>query len=231
MARLPRTTRNFHGRRKGKGLRPAQERYLAEDLPRLSVPGADPVAHPARETIDAREIFGDARPLWLEIGFGAGEHLAALAASNPEVGIIGAEPYVNGVAALLGKLRAAPCANVALHCGDVRDLFDILPDGCIDRAFLLYPDPWPKARHHRRRFVTPEHLDPLARVMRPGGELRVATDIEDYVRQTLEEVPPAGFRRLEGNLYRPWAGWESTRYERKALREGRRPHYLTFHRA
>lgn len=231
MARLPSTTRNFHGRRKGKGLRPAQERYLAEDLPRLSVPGADPVTHPARDPIGARDIFGDARPLWLEIGFGAGEHLAALAAANPEVGFIGAEPYVNGVAALLGKLREAPCDNVALHCGDVRDLFDVLPDGCIDRAFLLYPDPWPKARHHRRRFVTPDHLEPLARVMRPGAELRVATDIEDYVRQTLEEVPAAGFRRCEGDLYRPWAGWESTRYERKALREGRRPHYLTFRRA
>lgn len=106
---------------------------------------------------------------------------------------------------------------------------DVMPDNSISRAFLMYPDPWPKARHHRRRFVTPEHLLPLARVMRPGAEFRVATDIPDYVRQTLEEVPLAGFDLVREGP-EPWEDWISTRYEQKALREGRAPHYVTFRR-
>jgi len=134
---------------------------------------------------------------------------------------------------LLGKIRKAGVENLALHPGDARDLMDVLPEASIDRAFLLYPDPWPKARHHRRRFVTEEHLVPLARAMKAGAILRVATDIEDYVRQTLEEVPKWGFEWLaEGpsDWRQPWADWISTRYEQKALREGRVPHYLTFRR-
>ncbi len=130
---------------------------------------------------------------------------------------------------LLGKIRAAGLGNVSVHPGDARDLMDVLPDGGIDRAFLLYPDPWPKARHHRRRFVTPEHLLPLARVLRPGAQFRVATDIPDYVRQALEEVPLAGFDLVRQGAD-PWDDWISTRYEQKALREGRTPHYLTFRR-
>ncbi|MEO1365465.1 MAG: tRNA (guanosine(46)-N7)-methyltransferase TrmB, partial [Pseudomonadota bacterium] len=110
---------------------------------------------------------------------------------------------------------------------------DVLPDASIAKAFLLYPDPWPKTRHHRRRFVTPEHLAPLARALKPGAEFRVATDIPDYVRQTLEEVPKAGFEWLADrpqNWRVAWPDWISTRYEQKALREGRVPHYLTFRR-
>jgi len=226
--------RNFYGRRKGKGLKRSHERYLAEDLPRLSIPGADPQDNPERALIDPAALYGDGRPLWLEIGFGAGEHLAHQARANPGIGFIGAEPFINGVATLLGKLRGDDPGNVRVHAGDVRDLFDVLPEGCIERAFLLYPDPWPKARHHRRRFVTPEHLAPLARVMRSGAELRVATDIADYVRQTLEEVPPAGFALRTpdpADRHTPWPDWHRTRYEAKALREGRVPHYLIFARA
>ena len=130
---------------------------------------------------------------------------------------------------LLGKIRAAGVENLAIHPGDVRDLFDVLPAASIDKAFLNYPDPWPKARHHRRRFVTPDYLAGLARVLKPGAEFRVATDIPDYVRQTLEEVPQAGFTLLDQGD-QPWADWLSTRYEQKALREGRPPHYLTFQR-
>jgi tRNA (guanine-N7-)-methyltransferase len=132
---------------------------------------------------------------------------------------------------LLGKVRKANVDNLRIYPGDVRDIFDVLPDGSISKAFLLYPDPWPKSRHHRRRFVTPEHLEPLARVLKSGAEFRVATDIKDYVRQTLEEVPKAGFEWLanSANARRdPWDDWTSTRYEQKALREGRTPHYLTF---
>ncbi|SEN48878.1 tRNA (guanine(46)-N(7))-methyltransferase TrmB [Palleronia pelagia] len=220
--------RNFYGRRKGHNLRDSQEAYLAEDLDKLSPGPVDWDANPERTPLDLKALFGG-KPVWLEIGFGGGEHLVHQASRNPDVGIIGAEPYINGVAMLLGKIRAAGVGNLAVHPGDVRDLFDVLPDGSIERAFLLYPDPWPKARHHRRRFVTPEHLEPLARVTAPGAIFRVATDIPDYVRQTHEEVPGAGFDLLdEGGT--PWDDWISTRYEQKALREERVPHYLTFRR-
>jgi tRNA (guanine-N7-)-methyltransferase len=224
--------RNFYGRLKGKALKPSQKRYLDEDLPRLALPGVARAENPARAPLDLGALFGG-RPVWLEIGYGGGEHLVHQAAAHPDTGFIGAEPYINGTAMLLGKLRRVGLENVRLHPGDARDLMDVLPPASIDRAFLLYPDPWPKARHHRRRFVTPEHLEPLARALRPGAVLRVATDIPDYVRQTLEEVPRAGFdwlaeRPVDWRV--PWDDWISTRYEQKALREGRVPHYLTFRR-
>lgn len=222
--------RNFYGRLKGKHLKDSQKTYLAEDLAALS-PG--PVSwdeNPDRNPLDLAALFSG-KPVWLEIGFGGGEHLVHQAAGNPDVGIIGAEPYINGVAMLLGKIRKAGVENLAVHPGDARDLMDVLPEASIERAFLLYPDPWPKTRHHRRRFVTPEHLAPLARVMKPGAMLRVATDIPDYVRQTLEEVPGQGFDWTAQNptdWREGWDDWLSTRYEQKALREGRTPHYLTF---
>jgi tRNA (guanine-N7-)-methyltransferase len=232
MPNSQRPRRNFYGRRRGKHLRESQEAYLAEDLAAYS-PG--PVGwdeNPERKPLDLAALFGG-REVWLEVGFGGGEHMVHQAGLNPDIGLIGCEPYINGIAMLLGKLRRADLDNVAIHPGDVRDLFDVLPDASIGRAFLLYPDPWPKARHHRRRFVTPEHLDPLARVLKPGAIFRVATDIPDYVRQTLEQVPRHGFDWLaEGppDWRAPWDDWLSTRYEQKALREGRVPHYLTFRR-
>ncbi len=224
--------RNFYGRFKGKTLRPNQQTYLAEDLAPLSPGAVSWEENPDRAPLDPAALFGD-RPLWLEIGFGAGEHLVHQAQTYPEVGLIGCEPFINGVAMLLGKIRGAGVTNLRVHPGDVRDLFDVLPAQSVARAFLLYPDPWPKKRHHRRRFVTQEHLRPLHHVMAPGAELRVATDIPDYVRQTLLEVPRAGFAwAAEGpqDWRQPWDDWISTRYEQKALREGRHPHYLTFHR-
>lgn len=230
MTDAKRPRRNFYGRLKGKTLKKSQRAYLDEDLAQLSPGPVDWDDNPERVPLDLQGLFGG-KPVWLEIGFGGGEHMVHQAERNPDVGIIGAEPYINGVAMLLGKIRRAGVANLAVHPGDVRDLFDVLPERSIDRAFLLYPDPWPKARHHRRRFVTPEHLEPLARVLKPGATFRVATDIEDYVRQTLEEVPEAGFDWL---AERPddwrvaWPDWLATRYEQKAIREGRRPHYLTF---
>jgi tRNA (guanine-N7-)-methyltransferase len=232
MPNSQRPRRNFYGRRRGKHLRESQEAYLAEDLAAYS-PG--PVGwdeNPERKPLDLAALFGG-RDVWLEVGFSGGEHMVHQAGLNPDIGLIGCEPYINGIAMLLGKLRRADLDNVAIHPGDVRDLFDVLPDASIGRAFLLYPDPWPKARHHRRRFVTPEHLVPLARVLKPGAIFRVATDIPDYVRQTLEQVPRHGFDWLaEGpaDWRAPWDDWLSTRYEQKALREGRVPHYLTFRR-
>jgi tRNA (guanine-N7-)-methyltransferase len=220
--------RNFYGRRKGHALKPAQEAALA-DLARLSPGSVDWDANPERAPLDLDALFGG-RPVWLEVGFGGGEHMIHQAVSNPEVGLIGAEPYINGVAMLLRKLKKSGASNVRIHPGDARDLFDVLPLGSVSKAFLLYPDPWPKARHHRRRFVTPEHLGPLHRCLAPRAEFRVATDIEDYVRQTLEEVPRAGFARVDHPTDAPWADWHRTRYEAKAIREGRTPNYLTFRR-
>jgi tRNA (guanine-N7-)-methyltransferase len=222
--------RNFYGRIRGKTLRPKQEEYLQEDLDRLSPGPVEWDVNPDRTPLDPEALF-DGAPVWLEIGFGGGEHLVHQAAHYPEVGIIGAEPFMNAVAMLLGKVREAGVENLRVHPGDVRNLFDVLPDACISKAFLLYPDPWPKKKHHRRRFVTLEHLAPLARVLKPGAEFRVATDIPDYVRQTLVEVPKAGFTwtaDAPDDWRQPWADWLPTRYEQKALRQGRVPHYLTF---
>ena len=223
----PEERRNFYGRIRGKTMRASQKTWLAEDLGPVSLPGVHRDDNPARTRLDLTQFRG--RPLWLEIGFGGGEHLVHMAALHPEVHFIGAEPFVNGIAMLLGKLRDAGLTNVALHPGDVRDLFEVLPDACLARVFLNYPDPWPKTRHHRRRFVTPEYLTALARVTAQGAAFRVATDIPDYVRQTLAEVPAAGFT-LTDQGGTPWDDWPSTRYEQKALREGRTPHYLTFRR-
>ena len=222
--------RNFYGRFKGHNLRDSQQAYLEEDLAKLSPGAVGWEENPNRDNLDLEGLFGD-KPLWLEIGFGGGEHLIHQAVQNPDVGLIGAEPYINRVAMLLGKIRELDAPNLRVHAGDVRDLFDVLPDGCVSKVFLNYPDPWPKKRHHRRRFVTQEHLQALAKVMAIGAELRVATDIEDYVRQTLEEVPRAGFEwtaESAADWKEPWSDWVSTRYEQKALREGRTPHYLTF---
>jgi tRNA (guanine-N7-)-methyltransferase len=224
--------RNFYGRLKGKTLKQSQRAYLEQDLASLSPGPVDWEQNPDRAPLDLAMRFGG-RPVWLEIGFGGGEHLVHQAVTNPDVAIIGAEPYINGVAMLLGKIRRAGVSNLAVYPGDARDLMDVLPPQSISRAFLLYPDPWPKARHHRRRFVTPEHLRPLHGVMQSGAILRVATDIPDYVRQTLQEVPRAGFEWCAErplNWRQPWRDWLPTRYERKALREGRTPHYLTFRR-
>ena len=227
-----RPRRNFYGRLKGKSLRPSQKAYLSEDLAALSPGAVDWDTNPERKLLDLSGLFSD-KPIWLEIGFGGGEHLVHQAQTNPDIGIIGAEPYINGVATLLGKIRQTGVENLAVHPGDARDLFDVLPEASISRAFLLYPDPWPKKRHHRRRFVTPEHLEPLAWALKPGSIFRVATDIPDYVCQTLKEVPCAGFEWLAerpADWREPWDDWISTRYEQKALREGRTPNYLTFRR-
>lgn len=220
--------RNFYGRVHGKTLRASQKTYLAEDLDRLRLKGVSRDENPARETLDLSALPGDG-PLWLEIGFGGGEHMVQMALRYPQVRLVGCEPFVNGVAMALGRVREAGVANLRLHPGDARDLFDVLPDACLHRVFLNYPDPWPKTRHHRRRFVTPDHLLPLARCCAPQAEFRLATDIADYVRQALVEVPAAGFA-LVSSSDAPWEDWISTRYEKKALREGRTPHYLTFRR-
>ena len=229
-----RPLRNFYGRRVGKSLKPSRKRLVVERLHSYLLPGLESDRPQKPQIIDLERCFEPGHPIWLEIGFGAGEHLARLAAKLPQVNFIGCEPYINGVASLLSKLEEAGLTNARIHPGDVRDFFDAAPDGVLDRAFLLYPDPWPKRRHHRRRFVTPEHLVPLARLMKPGSLLHLATDVPDYARQAVVEIARSPdfvwkvSRRADWLV--PWIGWEPTRYEIKALREGREPIYLTIMR-
>lgn len=222
--------RNFYGRVHGKTLRPTQKRALAEDLPRLRLKDVTQAENPERRPLDLSVLPGAPDgPVWLEVGFGGGEHLAHMAALYPGVRLIGCEPFVNGIAMAIAQLSAVGARNVAIHPGDARDLLEVLPPGCLSKVFLNYPDPWPKTRHWRRRFVTPDHLQPLARACAPAAEFRVATDIPHYVAQTRREVPRAGFAPVrDGDV--PWDDWLSTRYEKKALREGRKPHYLTYTR-
>ncbi|WP_316015205.1 tRNA (guanosine(46)-N7)-methyltransferase TrmB [Roseobacter sp. HKCCA0434] len=226
--------RNFYGRRHGKKLRPAQQRDMDGALREIQPTGVTRADNPERTPLDLAALFGRDAPVWLEIGFGAGEHLFHQARTYPQVGIIGCEPFINGVAQFMSKMREAGVENVRVHPGDARDLLEVLPEASLDKVFLLYPDPWPKTRHHRRRFVVPENLVAVARALRPDGEFRVATDIPDYVRQTLEVTGtlPEFEWLAEGptDWREPWDDWHRTRYEAKALREGRVPHYLTFRR-
>jgi tRNA (guanine-N7-)-methyltransferase len=170
----------------------------------------------------------------LEIGFGGGEHLLAAAAASPDVGFIGCEPFVNGMAKALARIAAEKLDNIRLHFGDAADLIAWLPAGELAGIDLLYPDPWPKRRHHKRRFVQAHRIDDLARLLRPGGVFRFATDIPDYTAWTL-----ALFLRSDAFAWtaeraddwrRAWDGYRRTRYEAKAVREGRAPCYLIFRR-
>jgi tRNA (guanine-N7-)-methyltransferase len=231
----PQAWRNFYGRRHGKPLRPTQRRHLEELLPGLAVPGIRPSAPPEAPRIDPAALFpAPKQDLWLEIGFGGGEHLHHLALAHREIGFIGCEPFVNGVAMLLGKIARSDPGNIRIHPGDARDLVERLPEGALGRVFLLYPDPWPKTRHHKRRYANPENLAPLARAMRGGAELRLATDIADYADHAVAAVAETGcFEPVtidEPARAEAWEGWPGTRYEAKALREGRRPHYLVWRR-
>ena len=218
--------RNLYGRR-GSRLRGGKratfdsrrDRHAA--LPDGTAPGS----------LERAALFGDrAQALWLEVGFGAGEHLVAQAQANPGVGLIGCEHYLDAVASCLSKIEADSVTNVRVHHGDARDLMDALPKGSVDRAFLLYPDPWPKARHHKRRFISDENLDSFARVLAAGAHLRVASDIPDYIDWTREHLVRRSDFAVVSDTGEAWADWPGTRYEAKALREGRVPHYLTYER-
>ncbi|MGJ0506140.1 MAG: tRNA (guanosine(46)-N7)-methyltransferase TrmB, partial [Methylocystis sp.] len=166
--------RRLYGRSKGKALRAGQTRLLQQLLPRLTLDLSAPCP-------SARGLFSPyVEDVFLEIGFGGGEHLVAAAAARPDVGFIGCEPFVNGMAKLLARIDALGLSNIRLHQGDAAEVLRVLPPASLGRVFLFYPDPWPKRRHRKRRFVSKETLEELARVMRPGAQLRFATDIDDY---------------------------------------------------
>ena len=179
-------------------------------------------------------VFAPGREVWLEIGFGGGEHLLARATERPDVGFIGCEPFVNGVAKLLAGIETRGLDNVRVRADDALALIEAAPEAAFSRIYLLYPDPWPKRRQQKRRFVSGANLALLARVLKPGGELRFATDIDDYAGWTLARflASPAFAWDAEAadDWRRPWAGFEPTRYEDKARREGRASVYLTFRR-
>lgn len=220
------TMRRLYGRRQNHALRAGQAALVETLLPQIAVPASGP--------LDARALFGDDRPLWLEIGFGAGEHLAAQAAANPGVGLIGCEPFINGVAAALGHFADGGLTNVHVHMGDALDVLERLPEGGLARAFLLHPDPWPKARHAKRRFVNPGPLALLAAKLAAGAELRIGTDDPVYCRWTLMQLAahPAfeWLAETPADWQRRPADWPPTRYEAKAIREGREVWYFRYRR-
>ncbi len=212
----PTTIRRLYGRSQAFKLRARAQRLVDELLPRVAVPDGP---------LDARRLFGDDRPLELEIGFGKGEHLAWHAGARPGTGFIGCEPFVNGVTGLLGHIEDAGLKNVRIHMGDALGVLERLPDAALERAYLLHPDPWPKARHAKRRFVNRGPLDLVAAKLKPGGEMRIATDHPVYMRWTLLQM--ARRNDFDWLAERPadWdqrpADWPPTRYGDWAAGEGR----------
>jgi tRNA (guanine-N7-)-methyltransferase len=223
----PGDARRIFGRRRGRLLRPHQAGLLEHLLPRLAL---DLSAPPAPESLFATPV----EAIELEIGFGGGEHLRSRAKQHPARGFIGCEPFVNGMAKLLTAIEGDALTNIRLHHGDAHEVLAWLPDACLSEIFLLYPDPWPKRRHWKRRLITDATLAAMARVLRGGGHLRFASDSADYVHWTL--LRGLRCRRLEwtatsaDDWRQPWPHFPGTRYEDKARREGRAPIYLVFRR-
>ena len=214
----------FFGRRHGKKLRKEQAQNLAGLFPQLALD--------CRTSLQPEQIFPVVKKgYWLEIGFGGGEHLLHNAQTYPEIGHLGCEPFINGLAKLVAAIGRTGLDNIRLHDDDALQVLARLPDAALDRIYLLYPDPWPKRRHHKRRLVSEANL---ARVLKPGGLFCFASDIDHYVGWTLARLLNSpDFEWLAANArdwQQPWADWPGTRYEAKALREGRAPSYITARR-
>lgn len=210
--------RAFFGRRSGKRLHKGQDRLYAEKLPALEIVLPHTI-------LDPRTLFPDASRIEIEIGYGGGEHLARIAGETPTTGYIGCEVFSGGIAKLLEAADEQHLDNIRVFTDDALKLLVKLPPASLDAAYLLYPDPWPKSRHHKRRFISPTTLGELARVLKPGSVFRFATDIEDYANWTLAHIVRSpGFRfapSRPGIWHEPYPGWQPTRYEEKARHEGR----------
>jgi tRNA (guanine-N7-)-methyltransferase len=221
--------RAFFGRRKGHALRPRQAELFDTLLPRLAVELAAPA--PSDLALMFRSPVDGVR---LEIGFGGGEHMIAQAEQHRHTGFVGVEPFVNGMAKALASIAARNLSNVRLHHGDATEIVAWLPPASLMGVDLIYPDPWPKRRHWKRRFVQDRSIAAIARILRPGGEFRFATDVPDYAAWTLGHVirsPDFAWTAERADDWRqPWPGFSGTRYEAKAKRAGRVPCYLTFRR-
>jgi tRNA (guanine-N7-)-methyltransferase len=218
----------FFGRRKGHALKPRQAALFETLLPKLAVNLDRP------PPTDLRALFDAANAVCLESGFGGGEHLVAEAEHNPQTGFIGIEPFINGMAKALSAISDRGLRNIRLHHGDATDLLGWLPQASLERFDLLYPDPWQKRRHWKRRFVQPESLAAIARIVRPGGQFRFVTDWPDYAAWTLRLLATSQdfewIAERADDWRLPWPGFTSTRYEAKAKRQGRMPCYLIFRR-
>jgi tRNA (guanine-N7-)-methyltransferase len=223
------TQRAFFGRRKGHALKPRQSALFDTLLPRLAIEVGKPAPGDLRSLFAA--TIDDVR---LEIGFGGAEHPIAQAKANPRTGFIGTDAFVNAIAKALVAIDDTALANIRLYFGDAIALVDWLPDEGLSRIDLLYPDPWPKRRHWKRRFIQDESLERLARILRRGGELRFATDIADYAAYALARILRSKDFRWTADCAddwrKPWAEFGGTRYEAKARREGRVPSYFIFRR-
>jgi tRNA (guanine-N7-)-methyltransferase len=237
--------RRFYGRRKGKRLRAGQKSLFETLYPVLAI---EPIGRGEAEagprpdlagTVDPAALFegrmeSQPRVLWLEIGFGGGEHLAHQAMQYPDVGFIGADPFVNGITKLLTKVDENDIRNIRLYGEDARPFLDRLPDGCFEKIFLLFPDPWPKARHWRRRFMNTWNLDLVGRLLADHGELRVASDDPTYQTWTMRVAPVHPLFEWTAQSADDWrVRWADgcpTRYEQKAIRCGRTPMYFSFRR-
>ena len=222
----PTTIRRLYGRRQGHKLRAGQAQLVEELLPRISVP--------QEGALDAARLFGDDRPLHFEIGFGAGEHLAGQARANPDAGFIGCEPFLNGVVGALLHVRDEELENVRVHMGDALEVLARLPDASLDRLYLLHPDPWPKARHAKRRMMNHGPLDMIAAKLKPGAEFRLGTDDPTYCRwsmMVMDQRRDFAWQAQQARdfLERP-ADWPETRYERKARRKGHEVWYFRYTR-
>jgi tRNA (guanine-N7-)-methyltransferase len=222
----PRRHRQLYGRRVGRALTSDLERLIAIRLPPLrldlSQPPPDPLSSIFAATIE---------DVWLEIGFGGGEHLFWQADRHRAIGIIGCEPFLSGVAKLVRSIDEAGLRTVRLHDDDARHVLDWLPEASIGRVFVLFPDPWPKKRHRKRRFLNEDGLSGLARVLRPGGELRFATDIADYAAMVLASIEKRGdFEARPGMLDERPSDWPLTRYAEKAIDAGRTCAFFRFER-
>ena len=223
----PTTINRLYGRSSGHKLRKGQAELVETLLPAIAVP--------AERELTSERLFGDHRPLHLEIGFGGGEHLACRADLLPDHGFIGCEPFLNGVATMLGLVRDQRLANVRIHMGDALDVLRRLPDRSLTMVYLLHPDPWPKARHAKRRMMNDGPLGLMAAKMKPGGEFRVATDDPTYLNWSLM-IMQRHTAEFEWVVKEPgeWlgypSGWPETRYAAKARREGRTPHQFRYRR-
>ena len=223
----PLTLNRLYGRSSGHKLRKGQQELVDKLLPQIEVP--------AEGDITALRLFGDERPLHFEIGFGSGEHLADRADMLPDHGLIGAEPFVNGVATALGHIRDKHLANVRIWRGDALEVLRRLPDQSLSFLYLLHPDPWPKARHAKRRMVNDGPLGLFAAKLKPNGELRIATDDPTYLSWALmvmqrHEAQFEWMAERPRDFLEPPGGWIETRYGAKSRREGRRPYYLRYRR-
>ena len=218
----------FYGRRQGRKLTPARARLIDDSLPKIM-----PTLPEAQKKLDPRSLFPSSiKEIWLEIGFGNGEHLIAQAKANPDIGIIGCEPFMNGVSTCLAEIETHKIENIRIWPDDARLLLDALHPNGLNRVFILHPDPWPKKRHKKRRLVQTELLNTLSSLMKPNAELRMASDAPNLVEWMLEKAfhhPNLEWMAKSADDWRKRpSDWPQTKYERKGLKSGRPPVYMIY---